>query len=131
MSISFYELSVSTFLQTVRAVAGFLDRASWRCAETGANPDEFVGVRLYDDMASFHFQIEAAWHHAVWVLEAAKTGVFDPPGLVGPVSFAELQAMMGKAEAALEAYRTRSTAGRAATWTFRSARGAWPSRRRP
>jgi hypothetical protein len=25
-----------------------------------------VSVRLYDDMAPFHFQIEAAWHHAVW-----------------------------------------------------------------
>ena len=37
-------------------------------------------------------------------LEAAKTGVFEPPGLVGPVPFVELQAMMGKAEAALKAY---------------------------
>ena len=55
-------------------------------------------------MAPFHFQIEAAWHHAVWGLEAAKTGVFAPPALVGPVPFADLQAMMGKAETALEAF---------------------------
>jgi len=115
MATSFYELSVPTFLQTVRAVAGFLDRASRHCAETGADPDEFVRVRLYDDMAPFHFQIEAAWHHAVWGLEAAKTGVFEPPGLAGPVPFVELQAMMGKAEAALEAYapdEVNSWAGR-------------------
>ena len=55
-------------------------------------------------MAPFHFQIEAAWHHAVWGLEAVKTGVFDPPALVGPVPFTGLQAMMGRAETALEAF---------------------------
>ena len=115
MATSFYELSVPTFLQTVRAVAGFLDRASRHCAETGADPDEFVKVRLYDDMAPFHFQIEAAWHHSVWGLEAIKTGVFAPPRLVGPVPFADLQAMIGKAEAALVAFapnEVNSWAGR-------------------
>src|SRR3954451_12529263 len=59
MATSFYDLSVPTFLQTVRAVGGFLDRAARHCAETGANPDDFVRARLFDDMAPFHFQIEA------------------------------------------------------------------------
>jgi uncharacterized protein len=105
MPISLYDLSVPTFLQTVRAVGGFLDRTVAYCAEQGTNPDDFVNARLYDDMAPFHFQIEAAWHHAVWGLEAVRTGAFTPPGLVGPVPFADLRAMMGKAEAALEAFR--------------------------
>jgi hypothetical protein len=82
MATSFYDLSVPTFLQTVRAVAGFLDRAARHCAETGADPDDFVQARLFDDMAPFHFQIEAAWHHSVWGLEAVKTGVLAPPALV-------------------------------------------------
>jgi hypothetical protein len=47
--------------------------------KTGGDPNEFVEVRLIDDMAPFHFQIEAAWHHAVWGLEAARTGEFNPP----------------------------------------------------
>ena len=59
MATSLYDLSVPTFLQTVRAVAGFLDRAAGHCAETGADPDDFVDARLFDDMAPFHFQIEA------------------------------------------------------------------------
>jgi len=104
MSISLYDLSVPTFLQTVRAMGGFLDRATTHCAETGADPDSFVNSRLFDDMAPFHFQIEAAWHHSVWGVEALKTGAFTPPGLVGPVPFADLRAMIGKAEAALEAF---------------------------
>lgn len=103
MATSLYDLSVPTFLQTVRAVRGFLARAVDHCAESGADPEEFVHARLFDDMAPFHFQIEAAWHHCVWGLEAVKTGVFAPPALVGPVPFADLQAMIGNAEKALEA----------------------------
>jgi hypothetical protein len=101
MAISLYELSVPTFLQTARAVAGFLDRTAAHCVNTGADPNSFVSMRLFEDMAPFHFQIEAAWHHAVWGFEAMRTGVFAPPALVGPAPFAELQAMMVRAEAAL------------------------------
>lgn len=100
---SFYDLSVPTFLQTLRAVGGFLDRADAYCASAGTDPDDFVDARLFEDMAPFHFQIEAAWHHAVWGLQATKTGIFAPPALVGPVPFADLRAMIGKAETALEA----------------------------
>ena len=104
MSISLYDLSVPTFLQTVNALAGVLDRADEHCAKTGHDPDDFVEDRLIDDMAPFHFQIEAAWHHSVWGVEALKTGAFIPPALVGPVPFTDLQAMIGKAETALEAF---------------------------
>lgn len=65
MTTSLYELSVPTFLQTVRAMAHCLDIAVTHCARTGRRPDDLVGVRLYPDMAPLHFQIEAAWHHAV------------------------------------------------------------------
>jgi hypothetical protein len=104
MAISLYDLSVPTFLQTVRAVGAFLDRATRHCAECGADPDDFVDARLFDDMAPFHFQIEATWHQSVWGLEALRTGVFTPPALVGPVPFAKLRVMMAIAETALEAF---------------------------
>lgn len=104
MSTSLYDLSVPTFLQTVRSIGGFLGRAATHFAERDVDPDNFVNTRLFDDMAPFHFQIEAAWHHSVWGVEALKTGAFTPPALVGPVPFAELQAMIDRAETALEAF---------------------------
>ncbi len=104
VATSLYDLSVPTFLQTVSAVAGFLDRAARHCAETGADPDEFVEARLYPDMAPFHFQIEALSHHAAWGVETLTTGTFDPPGLIGAMPFADLQAMVGRAEAMLNAF---------------------------
>jgi hypothetical protein len=57
MATSLYDLSVPTFLQTVSAVSGFLDRAVTHCEEAGTDPDDFVTARLYPDMAPFHFQI--------------------------------------------------------------------------
>jgi hypothetical protein len=103
MATSLYDLSVPTFLQTVSAVAGFLDRAVAHCAETGVNPDDLVDARLFADMAPFHFQIECVAHHSVWG-EAVKTGAFTLPALVGSVPFADLQAMIASAGAALRAF---------------------------
>jgi hypothetical protein len=104
MTILLYDLSVPTFLQTVNAVSGFLDRAASHCAETAADLDDFVNARLFPDMAPFHFQIEALVHHSVWGLEAVKTGVFAPPALIGAMPFAKLQAIVGQAETALKAF---------------------------
>ncbi|WP_296616356.1 DUF1993 family protein [Sphingomonas sp.] len=104
MATSLYDLSVPTFLQTVSAVAGFLDRAVTHFEQTGGDPEAFVSARLYPDMAPFHFQIEALSHHAAWGVETLKTGVFDPPGLIGAMPFADLQAMVGRAEAMLRAF---------------------------
>src|ERR1051326_6726098 len=103
MATSLYDLSVPTFLQTVRAVAGFLHRGPKYCVETGADPDAFVHARLIADMAPFHFQIEALSHHSVWGIEAVKTGVFAPPALIGAMPFAGLRALVDEAIAALQA----------------------------
>jgi hypothetical protein len=103
MATSFYDLTVPTYLQTVGAVGGVLDRAASHCAETGADPDDFLDARLIDDMAPFHFHIEVVSHHSLWALEAVKTGRFAPPALRGPIPFAELQAMTLETETALRA----------------------------
>jgi uncharacterized protein len=84
--------------------AGFLDRAAKHCTETGSDPDEFVGARLFGDMAPFHFQIEFVDHHSVWALGAAKSGLFAAPALVGPIPFVDLRAMIARTETALKAF---------------------------
>ncbi|MCB1512632.1 MAG: DUF1993 domain-containing protein [Hyphomicrobiaceae bacterium] len=103
MPTTLYDLSVPTFLQTTRAVGGFLDRTTKHCADTGIDLEEFVTARLVPDMAPFYFQIEALKNHAVWGMQAAKTGVFDVPPLIGAVPFADLRAIITDAIRALEA----------------------------
>jgi len=100
---SLYDLSVPTFLQTLSAIGGFLDRTASYCTEKGLDPNDFVDARLFHDMAPFHFQIEAAAHHSAWGLEAVKNGDFAPPPLVGSMPFASLRAKISEAEAMLKA----------------------------
>ena len=104
MTASLYDISVPTFLQTMRAVASYLDRTVKHCAQTGANLEDLVTARLHPDMAPFHFQIEALTHHAVWGVKAVQTGAFAPPPLIGAMPFANLQAMVNEAVKALEAF---------------------------
>lgn len=115
MATTLYDLSVPTFLQTLRALADILLRAVSHCRATGIDPDAFVSARLYPDMAPFYFQIEAVKNHAVWGFQAVKTGEFTTPPLAGAVPFAELQKMIDEAITALEAYspeEVNSWAGR-------------------
>ncbi|HEX3366900.1 DUF1993 domain-containing protein [Phenylobacterium sp.] len=103
MAASLYDLSAASYLQTVDAAVGFLRRAAEHCAATGADPDDFVGARLIDDMAPFHFHVECVSHHSISALDAVRTGVFDPPPLRGPIPFADLQTMTAETAAALRA----------------------------
>ena len=45
MATSLYELTVPTFLQTVKAIGGFLDRAARHCAETGVTAYDILRSR--------------------------------------------------------------------------------------
>jgi len=101
--IQLYDLAVPTFTQTLRAIEGVLEKAEVYFLDSGLNPDDVVTARLTDDMAPFHFQIEALRNHSVWGLQAVKTGVFAPPPLVGVMPFADLRAMLDQATTALEA----------------------------
>lgn len=102
MTTSLYDLSVPTFLQTISAVGGFLDRAGEHCADAGGHPDDFVNARLYDELAPFHFQLECVAHHSVWALETVKNGVFAPPPLIGEMPFSDLRSMIAQAETTLQ-----------------------------
>ncbi|MFN7178268.1 DUF1993 family protein [Hyphomonas sp.] len=103
MAATLYDLSVSTFLQTARALGDCLDRAVEHCRATGADPEAFVDARLVAGMAPFFFQIEAVKNHAVWGVQAVKTGAFTVPPLAGAVPFAALRGMITETVRTLEA----------------------------
>ncbi|MGE0285930.1 MAG: DUF1993 family protein [Bradyrhizobium sp.] len=103
MAVSLYELSVPTYLQTLGAVSGFLEKGLAHCAECNAQPGEVVEHRLFEDMLPFSFQIRSVAHHSAGAMEALKSGVFNPPGKAGPLDYAGLQALVSEARGKLEA----------------------------
>ena len=102
MAISLYDVSVANYLQTLGAVAGFLDKGLAHLKAEGRDPDQFVESRLYADMLDFRFQIASVTHHSLGALEAARSGVFTPPTPKGE-DYAGLQKRVADTIAGLQA----------------------------
>ena len=54
-----------TYLQTLGAVTGYLDRGLAHCRDNNIDPQEIVETRLHGDMAPFRFQIVSVAHHSL------------------------------------------------------------------
>lgn len=101
MAISLYELSVESYARTLGGVAGFLEKGVVHFRETGIDPQTVVETRLYPDMQPFQFQIQSIAHHSIGAIEGLKQGVFGPPPQISSLNYADLQALVADARAAL------------------------------
>ena len=102
MATSLYDLSVRTYLQTVTAAVGFLDKGASHCAAEGIDLAEVVATRLYPDMANFHFQAVCISHHSLGAIAGLQTGEFGPPSYP-ETDYAGLQQRLADTRSALEA----------------------------
>src|SRR5687768_17599186 len=102
MAISLYDLSVTSYLQTLGAVGGFLEKGRAHFVEAGRDPEEIVEARLHADMFPFRFQIISVAHHSRGAMEGAKAGVFRPPPSL-ELNYTGLQRLVVEAQAALMA----------------------------
>ena len=103
MALSLYDVSVTCFLQTLGGVAGFLEKGRKHFEATGIDPATIVATRLTHDMLPFQFQIASVVHHTKGAIDGVKVGEFSPPGAMSPMTYAELQALVADAIAALKA----------------------------
>ena len=92
MSISFYDLTIGSYVQIVEAATGVLQKGADYVAAEGIDPAEIVETRLIPNMANFHFQVTSLSHHSLGAVNAFKSGEFRPPNYPN-CSYAELQAM--------------------------------------
>jgi hypothetical protein len=75
MAISLYDGSVVSYLQTLGAVSGFLDRGLSYCRDNQLDPEEIVETRLHPDMLPFRFQVQSVVHHSLGAIEGIRKGV--------------------------------------------------------
>jgi len=92
MTVSFYDLTIGSYVQIVEAAVGVLQKGADHFAAKGIDPAEIVETRLIPDMANFHFQVTSVTHHSLGAVHAFKSGEFRPPKYP-PCGYAELQAM--------------------------------------
>ena len=112
MAITLYDISVVSYLQTLGAVSGFLDKGLSHCRDKGIDPEEIVGTRLFPDMHPFRFQIQQVVLHSVGAVEAIKTGSFQRPGERPRQDYAALQALVIDARESLKKLKPEEINGR-------------------
>lgn len=104
MTTSLYDISVASYLQTVAAVAGVLEKGLAYCKEAGINPEDIVESRLCGDMLPFRFQVLSVVHHSAGALGGIKAGSFGPPGTSDPLDYKGLQGLIASTLETLRAY---------------------------
>ena len=102
MAIALYDLSVANYLQTLGAVAGFLQTGLDHFTAKGIDLDEVVETRLFPDMLPFRFQVQSVAHHSLGAIEGVKKGLFQPPPQAPAYDYPALQKLVGDAREALQ-----------------------------
>jgi hypothetical protein len=113
MSTSLYDLSVASYLQTLPAVAGFLDRGHAHFTEQGVDPNEVVDARLFPDMFPFRFQVQSVAHHSLGAIEGVRSGEFSPPANLPELDYRGLQKLVADTREALQRLQPADVNGRA------------------
>jgi hypothetical protein len=104
MPLSFYDVSVASFLQILGATAGFLAKGREHCEKNGIDLGEVVETRLIDDMLPFRFQVVSVAHHSLGAIRGIEAGEFGPPGAGPDLDYAGLEKLVADARSGLESY---------------------------
>ena len=103
MPATLYEAVIPSYLQTLGAVKGLLNKAQAHCAEHGIEEAEMIGARLTEDMLPFSYQVKSCAEHSLGSVESLSRGEFNPALAPPPESFAALHEKIDGAIAALKA----------------------------
>lgn len=101
MALSLYDLSIPSYLQTLGAVSGFLEKGAAFCAASGKDTADLVSTRLIADMLPLRFQIISVAQHSRGAIEGAMQGLFGPPSDPGTADYKTLQALVAETREAL------------------------------
>jgi len=121
MSFSIFDATVPNYRQTLKAVAGFMEKGKAFCKSSGLSLDDMVEATLIADMKPFRFQIVSVAHHSAGAIEGVRRGEFSPPPPTGPLGYEELQGLVQDASSTLEkvtAEELNALAGRTVTFKF-------------
>ncbi len=105
MAISLYEMSVPTYLQTLGAVSGFMEKGLAHCRNATPPPARWSSTACSRTWPRSAFQIRSVAHHSFGAMEALKSGVFSPPGRGEPLDYAGLQKLVADTKAKMEALK--------------------------
>ncbi len=102
MAISLYDVSVASYLQTLGAVVGFLEKGLAHFTASNVDLDGIVETRLVPDMLPLRFQLQSVAHHSLGAIEGVRKGLFQPPPQAPAYDYRALQQLVVDARDALQ-----------------------------
>ncbi len=94
MTVSLYDLSVGSFLQTVSGVRKVLQMGATYASENDIDVNTYVKLRVHDDMLPMLFQIACMPMHSTESIKGIESGVFTPSSELKKLDYAGMQAMV-------------------------------------
>jgi uncharacterized protein len=91
MTFSLYTATVASYVQTLEAVGGLINKAEAFCMEKVIAPADLIQARLAEDMLPFAYQVKSACVHSLGAIEGVRKGVFSPDTTTPPDTFAALR----------------------------------------
>ena len=80
------------------AASKIMQKAKAHFEEEGTNLQDIVDMRLYEDMATFAFQVFSISHHSLGAINSLKNGESGPPKMPPGLDFEALQNILKEAE---------------------------------
>lgn len=102
MAISLYDLSVSSYLQTLRSTATILGKSADFANGNNLDLSAIAETRLRPDMLPFRFQVISVWHHSFGAIEGLRNGTFSPPPPMPDLDYVQLQNLVAQAISGVE-----------------------------
>jgi len=100
MTTSIYKSTIGVMIRQAEALAEIMAKGR---EHLGDDANAFINESLCADMLPFSFQIRSVYHSTAGNLEALKSGHAGPPEAMELNSYADLEALLGNAIAALKA----------------------------
>ena len=83
-----------SYLQTLDAVSGCLERGLLYCKQNSIHPEQIVETRIFPGTPPFRFHIQHAVYHSRGALDAIRSGVLHMPAEQSSHDYAALQALI-------------------------------------
>jgi len=97
MSVSLYDLSVASHLQTLGGVANVLAKGEDYAAAGNMDLEKILRYKMSEDMAPFSFQVISVWHHSLNAIKGLKAGEFSPPPKMSGLDYQGLRGLVSEA----------------------------------
>jgi hypothetical protein len=115
MTLSLYDISVPSYLQTLNAASRFLEKGRLHFIDQGVDLAEIVEAQIHPDMRPLRFQVQHLAFHSRGAIDAILGGKVSYPGPRTALDYEGLQTLVAETAESLARLDLEAINARAGT----------------